>query len=59
MISEAMEEPAASAVNVIVHTTLEHVTEADEAYAELFKLSHPDRERFERDGWPGEAKQCA
>jgi len=60
LISETMEEPAASAVNVIVHTTLEHVTEADDAYATLFKLSHPDRERFDREGWPGdEAERCA
>jgi len=61
LISETMEEPAASAVNVIVHATLDHVTEADEAYVALFKLSHPDRERFEREGWPGgaEGNECA
>jgi hypothetical protein len=56
LITEAMEEPHAGAVNIIVHTALEHVTEADDAYAALFKLSHPDRERFDREGWPGEAE---
>ena len=49
-----MEEPAASAVSVIVHAALEHITEADEAYVTLFRLGHPDRERFGREGWPGE-----
>ena len=49
-----MEEPAASAVSVIVHAALEHITEADEAYVTLFRLGDPDRERFGREGWPGE-----
>ena len=54
LISETMEEPHASPVNVVVHAALEHVAEADEAYVTLFRLCHPDRERFEREGWPGE-----
>ena len=53
LITETIEEPGASAMNEIVHVMLEHVAEIEEEYAFLFKLHHPDRERFERNGWPG------
>ena len=49
-----MEEPHAGAVNVIVHAALDHVREAEAVQETLFRLTHPDRERFEREGWPGE-----
>jgi hypothetical protein len=54
LISEAMDEPHAGAVNVIVHAALDHVRDAEGVHQALFRLTHPDRERFERDGWPGE-----
>jgi len=61
LITETIEEPAASAVNVIVRAALDHVAEVDAEYATLFRLTHPDRERFEREGWPGgaEGNECA
>ena len=55
LITEAMEEPHAGAVNVIVHAALDHVREAEAVHQTLFRLTHPDRERFEREGWPGDA----
>ena len=54
LITEAMEEPHAGAVNVIVHAALDHVREAEAVHETLFRLTHPERERFEREGWPGE-----
>jgi hypothetical protein len=54
LITEAMEEPQAGAVNVIIHAALDHVRDAEAVHLSLFRLTHPDRERFEREGWPGE-----
>lgn len=52
LITEVFDEPGAGAVHVIVHATLEHVADIDEAHSALFKLSHPGRERLAREGWP-------
>ena len=52
LITEAMEKPHAGAVNV--HAALDHVREAEAVHLSLFRLTHPDRERFEREGWPGD-----
>jgi hypothetical protein len=59
LITETLDEPQAGAVNVIVYAALEQVAEMDTAYIALFRLSHPDRERFEREGWPGEGEPCS
>ena len=50
-ISEVMEEPHACAVNTIVHAALNHVRDAEAQRTALFRLAHPDRERFDREGW--------
>jgi hypothetical protein len=52
LITETMDEPAASAVNTIVWAAIDQVGEIDEAYPTLFHLSHPNCDRFEREGWP-------
>jgi hypothetical protein len=52
LITDTIEEPAASAINEIVHTMLDHISELDELHETLFRLHHPDRARFEREGWP-------
>jgi hypothetical protein len=54
LISETLDEPGGSAVNVIVHAAIDHAAEVESEYVSLFRLTHPDRERFEREGWPGE-----
>ena len=40
LITEAMEEPHAGAVNVIVHAALDHVREAEAVHETLFRLTH-------------------
>jgi hypothetical protein len=54
MMTETVEEPHGSAMNEIVHTLLGHVGDLDKQYRVLFQLHHPNRERFEREGWPAE-----
>ena len=54
LISEVMEEPHACAVNTIVHTALDHLRKVEAEHLILFRLTHPDRERFDREGWPGD-----
>jgi hypothetical protein len=42
-------------MNEIILAMLEKVEEIDKEYAFLFRLHHPSREQFERDGrWPHE-----
>jgi hypothetical protein len=50
LITETIEEPGASAMNEIIQAMLERVEEIDKEYAFLFRLHHPSREQFERDG---------
>jgi hypothetical protein len=52
LLSETLKEPEAGAVNEIVQATLERVAEIDKEYSTLFRLTHPSREHFEREGWP-------
>ena len=40
-------------MNAIIHTLLGHIGDLDGVYSTLFRLHHPSRERFEREGWPG------
>jgi len=61
LITETIEEVDASAMNAIIHTLLGHIGDLDGVYSTLFRLHHPSRERFEREGWPGgkvEVPQC-
>jgi hypothetical protein len=32
---------------------------AEEKRGKLFQMTHPDRERFEREGWPGRAEDSS
>ena len=52
LITETIEEPGASAINEVVHTMLGHISLLDDLHSALFRLHHPNREQFERDGWP-------
>jgi hypothetical protein len=54
LITETLDEPAASAMNEIVHMVRAHLREIDKEYSYLFHFHHPNREQFERDGWPTE-----
>jgi hypothetical protein len=59
MISETLDEPGASAVNQITWAMMDQVADLNAEHVTLFRLTHPGRERFEREGWPGDAEQCA
>jgi hypothetical protein len=52
LITETIEEPGASAINEIVWTMKDHISELDEIHKVLFRLHHPNREQFDREGWP-------
>jgi hypothetical protein len=52
LITETIEEPGASAINEIVWTMKDHISELDKIHEVLFRLHHPNREQFEIDGWP-------
>ena len=54
IISETIDEPHGGAINEMVWTMQDKMKELQREYSTLFKLTHPDRERFERDGWPGD-----
>jgi hypothetical protein len=54
LITETIDEPEASAMNEIVHMVQAHLREIDKEYSCLFRLHHPNREQFERDGWPND-----
>jgi hypothetical protein len=48
------DENAASIVQEIGLTITARVEELDDIHGFFFRLHHPDRERFEREGWPSE-----
>ena len=52
LIVDTLDECEGSAVYAVVSAALDHVAQIDAEYATLFRLTHPDRERFEREGWP-------
>jgi hypothetical protein len=54
LITETIDEPGASAMNEIIHTVRANLREIDKEHSHLFRLHHPNREQFERDGWPDE-----
>jgi hypothetical protein len=46
---------ASDIVRVLTLAIAECLDEVDQSHEYFFHLHHPDRERFERDGWPTEA----
>jgi hypothetical protein len=52
MIAETLDETESAAVFSVVWAALTHITEIDTEYSTLFRLTHSDRERFDREGWP-------
>jgi hypothetical protein len=54
LIAETLEEPTAGAINAIVNTMLEQPEEIDKEFSYLFRFHHPNRDHFERNGWPGD-----
>lgn len=54
LIGETMEEREGMATCQLARDILSNLEELEEKRCELFKRHHPDRQRFEREGWPGE-----
>jgi hypothetical protein len=48
------DENGALIVQQLGWTILEYVEELDDIHGYFHRLHHPDRERFEREGWPDE-----
>jgi hypothetical protein len=44
--------PEGRAIYAIASAAMDNVADMDIEHSLLFRLAHPDRERFERDGWP-------
>jgi len=57
LITETMNDSHASApIQRLAWEIKNRVALAEEKRCKLFKLTHPDRQRFEREGWPGLAE---
>jgi hypothetical protein len=52
LISETLDERGASSVQQISAAMIDAVAKIEAEYSTLFQLTHPDRDRFEREGWP-------
>ena len=48
------DEQQSGAIYSIVRTIEHHLAEAEEKRGGLFRLFHPNRAEFERDGWPAD-----
>ena len=54
LISETMEEPFGSVVLELARNIGDSVQQLDKEHEYFFRLHHPGREQFERDGWPSD-----
>lgn len=53
LIAETMDEDHAGPVQRLAWFALKQCEAAEEFRCELFRLTHPGREHFENEGWPG------
>ena len=54
-IAQSLEDGNAAAILQEIGLTIQaRVEELDDIHGFFFRLHHPDRERFEREGWPTE-----
>lgn len=51
-IAETLDEEQGSAIQRIAWLAKDHCERANALRGELFKLTHPRREHFEKEGWP-------
>lgn len=52
LIAETMDEDHGGVVQRMAWLALDQCNAAERLRGELFRLTHPSRERFEREGWP-------
>lgn len=55
-IAETIEDDASSAVQRIAWLASAASKQAEAIRGELFRLTHPRRDHFEKEGWPGDEK---
>ncbi|HEV2898827.1 MAG TPA: hypothetical protein VGX71_13525 [Pseudaminobacter sp.] len=55
LLSEAMDSEQGVVVLRLAMLAQEQCKAVEAKRCELFRLSHPHREAFDKDGWPGEA----
>jgi hypothetical protein len=53
------DDDGAMIVYELAQTIRERVQELDDIHEHFFRLHHPDRERFEHEGWPTDAETAA
>ena len=59
MMSDSMDSEDGMAVSTIAVILRQNLRAIDELHAELWRNLHPDREKFEREGWPGDRASAA
>ncbi|CAK7257260.1 MULTISPECIES: hypothetical protein [unclassified Shinella] len=52
LLAEGMDEDYASVVQRIAWYALDQCRAAEKLRGELFHLTHPNRDHFEKEGWP-------
>ena len=51
-IAETLDDGDGMIVQELAHTIRARIRELEDSHEYFFRLHHPDRERFEREGWP-------
>jgi hypothetical protein len=52
MIAETLDDYEALVVQELAQQIRDRVPDVEKSHEFFFRLHHPDRERFEREGWP-------
>ncbi|TPK42652.1 MULTISPECIES: hypothetical protein [unclassified Mesorhizobium] len=55
MVAETMSSDEGSVVQRLAWLAEENIAAAEALRCDLFRLTHPSREHFEKAGWPGDA----
>jgi hypothetical protein len=53
-VAETLDDDDGVIVQRLAVSIREHAEEMDNIHEYFFRLNHPDRERFEREGWPSD-----
>jgi hypothetical protein len=56
LIAETIDDGAEEPIQRLAWEIKDRVALAEEKRGKLFHMTHPGRERFEREGWPGRAE---
>lgn len=56
MVAETMSNAEGSVVQRLAWLAGENIAAAEALRCDLFRLTHPRRDEFEKEGWPGDGK---